>query len=103
MSNSLSKNKTLFDTKEILSMKNSRRKNSSQSLEPIQLSLPLFTSSKPFLEMKKQVRGKNRKSFDALEKVARDFQVSLERNEFQSTEVRYAVRQFLSFMKGNNS
>ncbi|BAQ61524.1 hypothetical protein GM3708_1930 [Geminocystis sp. NIES-3708] len=84
-------------------MKKSRSENSSQFFEHIQLSLPLFTSQKPFLDMKKQVRGKNRKLFDTLEKVINDFQVSLHRDEFQSTEVRFAVRQLLSFTNGNKS
>lgn len=81
-------------------MKKSQLQGNSMLPSHIQLSLPLFQSSKPFLDFKKKVRGKNRQSFNQLENLVTDFEIALSRDEIKSVEARFAIRQFLSFVKG---
>jgi len=55
---------------------------------------------KPFLEIKKKVRGKNRQPFELLEKALSLLEIGLDRNEFESEEVKAAVSQFLVILRG---
>lgn len=55
---------------------------------------------KPFLENKKKVRGKNRQPFDLLEKALSLFEIGLDRNEFESEEVKAAISQLLVILRG---
>lgn len=63
----------------------------------LQLSLPLYRQ--PFLNMKKKVRGKNRKGFDLVQEAVTYFQIALARNEIQSVEARTAILDFLAFVQ----
>lgn len=56
---------------------------------------------KPFLENKKKVRGRNRQPFELLEKVQSLFETALDRNEFESEDVKAEVYDFLLILRGN--
>ncbi|MDZ7953558.1 hypothetical protein [Nostoc sp. DedQUE09] len=71
----------------------------SNSQEPLQLFIPY--SWKPYLDNKKKVRGKNRKIFEQLQEVVSQLQVALEKDEFESFEVKEATRDFLILVQGN--
>ena len=55
---------------------------------------------KPFLENKKKVRGRNRQPFELLEKVQSLFETALDRNEFESEDVKAEVCDFLVILRG---
>ncbi|HBB30868.1 MAG TPA: hypothetical protein DDZ80_15200 [Cyanobacteria bacterium UBA8803] len=74
-------------------------KTNAHSISGLQLSLPLY--QKPFLEIKKKVRGRNRKAFDLLQEVVCPLlETALDKNEIKSVEARTAIRDFLSFVQG---
>lgn len=80
-------------------MKRTLKKPNSQSPSFLQLSLPFH--KKPFLDIKKKVRGKNRKAFDLLQEVVCPlFQTALDRGEIKSVEARAAIYEFLAFVQG---
>jgi hypothetical protein len=70
-------------------------KGSRKAFDPrlTQLAIPFQT--KPFLETKKKVRGRNRAAFDKIEEGALDLLHALQRNEIQSVEARVEIREFL--------
>ncbi|MEG5137168.1 MULTISPECIES: hypothetical protein [unclassified Microcoleus] len=55
---------------------------------------------KPFLENKKKVRGKNRQPFELLEKAQSLFEIALDRDEFESEDVKAEVYDFLLILRG---
>jgi len=73
------------------------KKSGSDSGEPI-LFIPYCR--KPFLENRKKVRGKNRRVFDQLQEVAKQLQIALDRNEFESDQVKEDTREFLVILQG---
>jgi len=80
-------------------MKRTSKKLDAQSHSFFQLSLPVH--QKPFLEIKKKVRGRNRKAFDLLQEVVCPlFKTALDRDEIKSVEARMAIREFLYFVQG---
>lgn len=80
-------------------MKRTAQKLNQQSPSYLQLSLPLY--QKPFLEVKKKVRGKNRQGFEVLEEIVCPlFQTALDRGEIKSLQARVAIREFLAFTQG---
>jgi hypothetical protein len=61
--------------------------------ELVQLSIPFHT--KPFLEFKKKVRGRNRLPFDKIQEGALELKDALHNGEIQSLEAKLAIRDFL--------
>lgn len=72
----------------------------SKQQEPLTLFVPYC--QKPFLEHKKNVRGRNRNLFKRLEEVVREFEIALQRNEFCSNQLKEDTRSFLTYVKGQN-
>lgn len=80
-------------------MKRTAQKLNSQTQSHVQLSIPLY--QKPFLEVKKKVRGKNRQGFEVLQEIVCPlFQTALDRGEIRSLEARVAIQEFLAFIQG---
>jgi hypothetical protein len=73
--------------------KNSRNASNSNLT---QLSIPFQT--RPFLETKKKVRGRNRAAIDKIEEGALELLYTLQRNGIQSVEARIEIREFLKLL-----
>jgi hypothetical protein len=70
----------------------------SKSQEPLQLFIPYCR--KPYLDNKKKVRGKNRIIFEQLQEIVNQLQIALDRDEFESIEVKEETRDFLILVQG---
>lgn len=70
-------------------------KLSSQAFNSELIQLSIDFKAKPFLDVKKKVRGRNRTPFDKIKEGALELKIALDRNEIQSTEARLEIREFL--------
>lgn len=68
---------------------------SRKAFEPQLTQFSISFDPKPFLEIRKKVRGRNRTAFDKIKEGALDLKYALQRNEIQSTEARLGIRELL--------
>lgn len=69
--------------------------DSRKAFDPQFTQLSISFDPKPFLEIRKKVRGRNRTAFDKIKEGALDLKYALQRNEIQSTEARLGIRELL--------